>query len=342
MKRVLLFLTSIIILAGVLSSCSSSTKVAETTVAVETTQVQETVSAAKESVNKMSEREFGFNPDVKFVYTEDDDYLKAITDDMVLTAGESFIDQSAVEIPTPYIVKTDASDKNDVKVYGDFYIYGYEMFGTIFNTKNGGSYPGCYHLKDEDGKITVINREIAADGSDNWSSMVKICGGDESLAKEVMNAPQNDKDNANRILYAKMYAKANNLKLSGIKDYGWPVILFGDISDAEFLYNFYSAYFYEIRQEDYLNDMPERLENLKKKYMTESLISKMDSKTSESGADAMINAQDVTDMMIDTLNVVDLGNGSLEVSFDTDPGSTTKFNVKVETKNGKKVITDIA
>ena len=348
MKKILLILSTLL-LAGNIISCGqktttaeavNETKVEETTLK-ETTASQKVENEVKESVNHMTEREFSFDSKVKFVYTGDDDYMKAITDDMVLMSEDLFGDQGAVEIPTPRIVKTDDSDKNDIKVYGDFWIYGYEMYGTIFNTKNGSSNPGCYHLKDEDGKITVISKEFAEDGSNNWSSLVKICGGDEELAKKVSNHPAAEDEEKLRLDYAKMYAKANNLRLSGIKDYGWPVILLSDISDAEFLYNFYSAYFYEIRQEDVLNDMTQRIENLKKKYMTPELIKKMDDKSSEAGADMIINAQDVTEEMLDTLQVDDYGNGKLQMTYALGKESETRINVKLEMINGKKTIVDM-
>lgn len=348
MKKILLILSTLL-LAGSIISCGQKTTTAE---AVNETKVEETTlketavsqkaeNEIKESVNHMTEREFRFDSKIKFVYTGDDDYIKAITDDMVLLSEDLFGDQGAVEIPSPRIVKIDDSDKKDVKIFGDFWIYGYQMYGTIFNTKNGGSNPGCYHLKDEDGKITVISKEFAEDGSNNWSSLVKICGGDEDLAKMILNKLSPTEDEQLRLEYASMYAKANNLKFSGIKDYGWPVILSSDISDAEFLYNFYSAYFYEIRQDDVLNDMTERIENLKSKYMTLELIKKMDDKSSEAGADMIINAQDVTDEMLDTLQVDDFGNGKLQMSYAPGTESATKINVNVEMRDGKKVIVDM-
>lgn len=341
MKKLLL----VLLVLGMVTSCAkNASNVADSssdTKVVETTKADNPKNKVEKSVNRMTEREFGFNPDVKFVYTEDDDYMKAITDDMVLMSEDLFGNQGAVEIPSPYIVKRDLDDKNDIKFYGNFWIYGYEMYGTVFNTKNGSSNPGCYHLKDEDGKITVVSKEFAEDGSKNWESLVKICGGDESLAKKIYGST-NDESEKLRLEYAKMYAKENKLKFSGIKDYGWPVILLDDISDAEFLYNFYSAYFYEIRQDDVLNDMPQRLENLKNKYMTTDLIAKMDEMTMDAGADMIINAQDVTESMLDTLQVDDEGIGNLKVTYDLGSESATEIFIKLSKKNGKKIITDIS
>ena len=330
MKKIIILILTIYSTCIFLTSCSKTLNINN----------ENTSSEIIESVNKMTEREFSYNPKIKFVYTDEDDYIRAITDDMVLFSEEQFGDQVAVEIPTPYIVKVDDKDKNDIKIYGDFWIYGYELFGTIFNTKNGGSYPGCYHLKDEDGKITIISKEFAEDGSDNWTSLVEICGGDEKLARSIFSHNSLDYD-ITRIEYAKMYARENGLKLSGIKDYGWPVILFDDISDASFLYNFYSAYFYEIRQDDVLYDISDRLNNLKKRYMTKELIEKMQDMSIDVGADMIINAQDVTDEMMDTLTVNDFGNGKLKVTYNNGTETDTIINVKIEMKNNKKTITDV-
>ncbi|MBR1454564.1 MAG: hypothetical protein IJ593_07990 [Lachnospiraceae bacterium] len=344
---------SLLMVAILLSACAKN----NTNVVIETTEAakaddkvsSELVETTKgtttneviESVNHMTEREFSFDPDNKFRYTGDDQYLKVITDEMVNIGEKNFGGQGAVVIPTPYIAKVDDSDKDDIKVYGDFYINGYTMNGTIFMFKCGGSYPGCYHLKEEDGKVVYLNQEIAEDGSRFDSSLRRICGNDESLVKAILAVKDGDFDKT-RIEYVEMYAKEKGLRVSGIKDYGWPIILFNNISDAEFLYNFYSSYFSEIREEDYLNDLEERLMRLKEKYITKDALADIDKKTSEVGADMIISAQDVTDEMEDTLQVDDLGNGNLKVSFSIGDNIVTVIDVKLGEVNGNKMITKIS
>ena len=343
MKKSLLFL---FVVAMILGACATVVKeeTAETSVAA-TTEVKETTKAeikkeANNSVNHYSEREFSWTDDVKFEYDGTDKYLKAITDEMVKVGDEHFGNQGAVEIPSPLIVKTDDSDKNDIKVYGDFTIYGYIMDGTIFDNKNGGSFPGCYHLKEENGNVTFVKKEIAEDGSNNYSSLVKICGNDENLAKEILAAKDKDQDKT-RVEYAKMYAKKNNFRLSGIKDYGWPVILFDDIDNAVFVYNFFNQYYKEINQEDLLNDMAERIDRLKEKYLTKELIDKISELTMDAGADMVINAQDVTPEMRDSLQTENDGNNNVKLSVDLGGGNKTTAEVKLEMIKGKKMITDI-
>ena len=346
MKKVLMATLVILIF---ITSCKNNDvqKVVEETASdnkevVETTRNQQVNNEVIESVNKMTEREFAFDSSVDFRYVGNDKYLNEITSDMLKNAKENYDTNGVVIIPTPYIVKVDDSNKDDIKVYGDFWVFGYEMFGTIFYMKNGGSYPGCYHLKDENGNIMVLSREIAEDGSRFMPSLLKICGNDEKLADEVSHISNGDDREDKRIEFAKMYANENNLRLSGIKDYGWPVILFNDISDAEFIYNFYSAYFDEVRQDNVLNDMIDRLDNLKKKYMTSSLIDKLDNMMVDMGADAVIMAQDVTEQMEDTLQADDLGKGNVMITYALETTNAVKINVKVEKINGNKMITDIS
>ena len=138
-----------------------------------------------------------------------------------------------------------------------------------------------------------------------------------------------------------MYANANGLKISGIKDYGWPIILSNSISDAEFLYNFYHSYFEEVLDENLLNDRDERVGNLIKKYAIESLCKKIDSETKEGKIDFVINTQDVTSPMIDSLQVDDYGEGNMKVRYASNKGEVIEINVKVENHDGRKVLTDI-
>lgn len=339
MKKYIVFALSILVLICS-CACSKETKVetAESEKIVETT--VETIPILN-TVNKESENQTSFDPKNDFNYSGSDNYLKVICDEMVKMAKTNYgsDDVDFIFVPTPLVVKTDDSDKNDIKVFGDFWVYGYTMDGTIFTMKNGGSYPGCYHLKDEDGNISFVKFDVAEDGSGNYESLVKICEGDENLVKEIFDISDKDEDKT-RAEFIKMYASDNGLSVSGYKDYGWPVVLFDDIDDAEFAYNFYKAYFDEVRQEDYLNDMPERLERLKSKYMTSSLIKEIDDKTKESGADAVISAQDVTDEMIDTLYADNYGKGEVVVHFDKSAEDEEPVNIrfKVTTSGGKKLI----
>ena len=296
---------------------------------------------SKETITRQDKRaSFSFDPNKKFVYTGDEQYIKEVTEAMLSEFATQFDEEQNIEIPTPYIVSIYDEDKNDIKVYGDFYIYGYTMNGMIFDCKNGGSFPGCIHLKDDGENVSFESVEVAEDGANYDESLLRICGGDNSLKKDIDNARVDDGDNL-RKEYVKMYAKDNNLKVSGIKDYGWPIILFDDISDANFVYNFYDSYFEEFRQEDSLNDFAERIENLKKKYLVNDLILKIEDATMDMGCDPIIGAQDVTENMLDSMKADDMGNGNVRVTIDIGDNRLYTVNSKLNNVNGKKKIIDM-
>lgn len=296
----------------------------------------------KETITRQNRRaSFSFDPSKKFVYTDDEKYLKEVTEAMLIEFAPLFDQENNVEIPTPYIVKIDDEDIKDIKIYGDFYIYGYNMNGMIFDCVNGGSFPGCIHLRSDFGKISYVFSEIAEDGANNDESLLKICGGDESLKKDIDNERYDDGDNL-RIRYVKMYAKENNLLLSGIKDYGWPVILFDDISDARFVYNFYDSYLQELTADNSLNDFEDRMSRLKKKYLTPELQEKLSDLYDKTESDVIVGDQDATEMILDTMKVEDMGDGNLVVSCDINKDTKYVINVKLEMLNGKKKFVDMS
>ena len=331
---------------ALLQTEQENTELIETVEIVETKQSNiDTQKTIKEQINKSTEHQDLFNVNNSFNYIGDNKYLKVITEDLINISKEMFDDEQVVEIPTPYIVKIDDEDKNNIKVYGDFWIYGYSLDGTIFNMENGGQNPGCYYLKEEDDNIEVINHQFAEDGSRFFSSLVEICEGDEDLVKQISNISHEGIEelyDENRIKYIKMYADDNNIKISAYKDYGWPTIIFRDTTDATFVYDFYKSYFDEIRQEDILNDMVERIDYLKSLYMINDLINMMEEKTMDFGADMIINAQDVTDEMVNTLEVIDYGDGSLLVHYDNGTEEGTSLKIQLETINNKRLITSIS
>ena len=307
----------------------------------ETTEIAEKALPVLETVNKMTEVNKGFNPAVDFKYVGEDKILRAVTEEMVVSAKELYNTEGAVEIPTPYVVDVDESNKEDIKVYGDFWTFGYKLDGTVFYNVNGGSMPGCYHLKEEeDGNITFVSKEKALDGSGFTSSLLDICGGNQELFDKITKRDETIFE-IMRLAYVNMYAETSGVRISGIKDYGWPIMLFNNVSDAEFLYNFYHSYFEEVMDENVLNDLDERIHRLIEKYAIESLREKIELETRERGADFVIKAQDVTSAMLDSLQVDDYGNGDMVVRYAANKGEVTEINVKVENHDGKKVITDI-
>ena len=132
--------------------------------------------------------------------------------------------KSQVSIPCPVIVKMDESDKSDIRVYGNFWIFNYDLNGETLECTSGGSYPGCIHVKNTEEGYEAVSMDVVEDGSgftesakkifgDNYDAFMKD-GEDEKLREEL------------RAQIVANYVAANDLNITAIKDYGWdPVTL---------------------------------------------------------------------------------------------------------------------
>ena len=136
-----------------------------------------------------------------------------------------------VSIPNVLIVETDMSNRDDIRVYGDFWIYNYKLEGDTLMMESGGSYPGVIHLNND---FEVTGFDKVEDGS-NWDSSAKKLFGKhyDGLLKLMDNSEQNE---ATRMQIIANYVAANNLNITKVQDYGWdPVEL-----PPENIDNFYS------------------------------------------------------------------------------------------------------
>lgn len=129
-----------------------------------------------------------------------------------------------VSIPCPVIVKEDESDKSDIRVYGNFWIFNYDLSGETLECTSGGSYPGCIHVKSTDEGYEVTSMDIVEDGFGFKESAKKIFGENYDL---FMKEGEDEKVREEiRTQIVANYVAANNLSITAIKDYGWdPVAL---------------------------------------------------------------------------------------------------------------------
>ena len=133
-------------------------------------------------------------------------------------------EKSQVSIPCPVIIKEDESDKSDIRVYGNFWIFNYDLNGDVLENTSGGSYPGCIHIKSTDEGYEVTSMDVVEDGSDFTPSAKKIFGKYYDLfMKDGEDETLREKTRAQIIAN---YVAANGLNITAYQDYGWdPVTL---------------------------------------------------------------------------------------------------------------------
>ena len=138
-------------------------------------------------------------------------YLKAIDKYLVEEIGKNY-DKSDVCIPQAMIVATDDKDDQDIKVWGDFWIFNYNLAGDT----------GLIHLKKSGNEYEITSFERVADGADNLPSAKKIFG-DKFDAFQKMNSNEKGREE-NRAQGIATYVKEHNIKATMYQDYGWPVV----------------------------------------------------------------------------------------------------------------------
>ncbi len=124
-----------------------------------------------------------------------------------------------VGIPCPVIIAEDDSDKNDIKIWGIFGYYNYELKGETLEMVSGGKYPGCVHIKNNDNDYPVTKMEVVDDGEGYAESAKKIFG-DHYADFEKADSDDEGFD-ATRAQIIANYVAANNLKITAFQDSGW-------------------------------------------------------------------------------------------------------------------------
>lgn len=148
-------------------------------------------------------------------------YLTAVENYFIHEIGSQY-SQAQVCIPCLTIVDVDESNAEDIRVWGDFWVFNYDISGDTLKTVSGGSHPGLVHVKKSDKGFDVVGFDRVEDGAGNLASAKKIFG-DKYDAFHAINS-DSDKREAYRAKGIADYVKKNNLRVSLYQDFGWPAI----------------------------------------------------------------------------------------------------------------------
>ena len=145
----------------------------------------------------------------------------AVNDYLVNVIGKNYAEAEYC-IPSPFIISSDEGNKDDVLVWGDFWVFNYDISGDTLKTVSGGNHPGLMHLKKTDKGFEVTNFEVVEDGEGNMESAKRIFG-DKFDAFWEVNSNQEKRESI-RLQFIADYVKKNNLPAKMVQDYGWPAV----------------------------------------------------------------------------------------------------------------------
>ena len=141
---------------------------------------------------------------------------QAISDYLVSEIGSQYL-QGELCIPTLMMVH-----EEDESVWGDFWVFWYNVEGDTLKTVSGGNHSGLMTMKKEDSQYTVTAFEQTVDGAGNEASARRIFG-------EYFDIYQNMHSNeavreAVRLEQLQEYVKCHDLNVRYYQDFGWPAV----------------------------------------------------------------------------------------------------------------------
>lgn len=145
----------------------------------------------------------------------------AIDDYLVNEIGKNY-SQGDMCVPYAYVVSTDESNPDDILVWGDFWVFNYELAGDTLKTVSGGDHPGLMHVKKTENGYEVTNFDAVEDGAGNLESAKSIFGEKYDAFWEI-NSNQEKREDM-RLHFTADYVKKHNLSATMLQDYGWPAV----------------------------------------------------------------------------------------------------------------------
>ena len=145
----------------------------------------------------------------------------AVNDYLVNMIGKNYAEAEYC-IPCPFVVSTDDGNKDDVLVWGDFWVFNYDIAGDTLKTVSGGSHPGLMHLKKTENGFEVTCFDSVEDGAGNMESAKKIFGDNFDAFWEINSNAEKREDM--RLHFVADYVKEHNLPVKLLQDFGWPAV----------------------------------------------------------------------------------------------------------------------
>lgn len=145
----------------------------------------------------------------------------AVDEYLVKEIGKAY-SQGDVCIPYAYVIATDESNPEDILVWGDFWVFNYEVAGDTLKTVSGGDHPGLMHVKKTDNGFEVTGFDAVEDGAGNMESAKKIFD-NKYETFFALNSNQEKREDM-RLHFTADYVKKHGLAATMLQDFGWPAV----------------------------------------------------------------------------------------------------------------------
>ena len=158
-------------------------------------------------------------------------YLVAIESYLVDSLGKNY-SPGEVCIPAYSVINieepgepsdsTEVITATDIKVWGDWWIFNYNIVGDTLKCVSGGSHPGMFHLEKDGDAYKVLAFDQVENGSRNLPSAKRIFG-DSYEDFHAINSNQETRDSV-RLAMTAQYVQEHKLPVTMLQDFGWPAV----------------------------------------------------------------------------------------------------------------------
>ena len=159
--------------------------------------------------------------DTILMMEQDHDEFLAAIEAYLKTIGSQYA-PGEVCIPSYTVVAINDSDTNNVRAWGDWWVFNYNIVGDTLKCVSGGSHPGMFLLEKDGDAYKIVAFDQVEDGSRNQPSAKRIFG-DLYEDFHAINSNQEVRDSV-RLAMVAQYVQEHDLSVTMLQDYGWPAI----------------------------------------------------------------------------------------------------------------------
>ena len=146
---------------------------------------------------------------------------QTISNYLVEEIGSNY-SQGELCIPVLMLVAAEEDDEEQARVWGDFWVYNYNIVGDTLKTVSGGNHSGCLYLAKDGNNLKVTKFEQTEDGAGNEASAKRIFGERFDVYQNMHSSEAVHE--AVRKEQMQQYIDRNNLKFKYYQDYGWDAV----------------------------------------------------------------------------------------------------------------------
>ena len=177
-----------------------------------------------------------------YAYPGEDPIEAAVTACIVEKGKDYLLEDGAVTIPAPVILKTAEQEDGHLLVYGNFWVFNYVAKDHVLECISGGEYPGIMTLEKKGEGWETVSLETAGNGDDYAKDIQRFANGDAELEAAYFQSQDAFEEPLKgiRTRFIRDYVNANGLDITAYQDYGWDAIpltdtIVGRIEDGSYI-----------------------------------------------------------------------------------------------------------